>query len=124
MLHGIAVAPGLVQSLHHIHELQALTLVVVASSKLDGKCVLVAIQFNSATFVQRLLQRHIAVVGVSSEYLLFTNEELRLVLIYGENAKRITMSFEEITSLRLDNAFTSEPLSISVARAITKTFQH
>ena len=43
-----------------------------------------------------------------------TNEELHLVLIQSQDEKTVTIGFEGISSLRLDNAFTSEPFSTPI----------
>ena len=50
--HGIAVTPVVVATLHPVHKLQSLTLVVVAGSKLDGEGVLAVLQFYLAALVE------------------------------------------------------------------------
>ena len=50
----ITVAPVFVLTFHPIHELQALTLIVVTCCKLDGEGVLVVGEFNLISLVHGL----------------------------------------------------------------------
>ena len=51
---GITVAPVFVLAFHPVHELQALTLVVVTSAKLDGERVLVVAEVDLVGLVHGL----------------------------------------------------------------------
>ena len=73
---GIAVTPVDVKSFHPIHKLQALTLVVVTGRELDGDGVLVVLQFNVVTFVERLCQDDGLIVGMANLHFFLSDEQL------------------------------------------------
>ena len=73
---GVAIAPVVVKSLHPVHELQALALVVVAGGKLDGDGALAVVELYLVAFVECLGQDDVAVVVDAGEYLLFADKQL------------------------------------------------
>ena len=73
---GVTIAPILITTLHPVHKLQALTLVIVTSSKLDGECVLTMTQVNAACLVQSLIQYYISVILMSCQHLFLANKQL------------------------------------------------
>ena len=76
MFQGITIMPVVVQSLHLVHELQTLTLVIVSCCKFDGDGVLIALQLDATTLVEGLCQGNIAIIGMTYLNFLFTNKQL------------------------------------------------
>ena len=73
---GISVFPVIVETFHPVHELQTLTLVVVTCSKLDGKRVLVVVQFQFRGLIEGLRQKNITIVFMSCEHFFLSQEQL------------------------------------------------
>ena len=76
VLQRVGIAPLLVESLHPIHKLESLALVVVACREFYRECVLTAGQFYLVALVEGLRQRHHSVVSMSCLYLRLTDKQL------------------------------------------------
>ena len=73
---SITVAPVFVLAFHPVHKLQALALVVVTGSELDGECILVVTQFEFVRLVEGLWQHDTLLVHMTSEDFLFADKQL------------------------------------------------
>ena len=76
MQHGVAITPVVVTTFHPVHKLQALALVIVTGSKLDGEGVLTICQFNLATLVECRGQDDAIIVGMSRQDFFLANKQL------------------------------------------------
>ena len=76
MQEGITIAPVIVETFHPIHELEALALVVVTSTKLDSEGALVVVQLYLIALVEGLWQNDVTVILHTRQDFLLTDKEL------------------------------------------------